>query len=74
MNENQWLYRERIITDPQILEGKPVIKGTHIAVELVLEELSYNPDINELLAIHSELTYDDVRACLAYAKNVIAGC
>src|SRR5262249_9580041 len=40
------------VTDPRILQGKPVVKGTRIAVDLVLEELSHNPDINELLAAH----------------------
>ena len=52
MKEDQRLYRERIVTDPRILAGKPVVKGTRIAVDLVLEELSHNPDIGELLAAH----------------------
>jgi uncharacterized protein (DUF433 family) len=45
MKEEQRLYQERIVTDPRILAGKPVVKGTRIAVDLVLEELSHNPDI-----------------------------
>lgn len=73
MKEDQRLYQERIITDPQILAGKPVVKGTRIAVDLVLEELSHNPDIAELLAAHPDLSRTDVQACLAYAKNVVTG-
>src|SRR5919108_2117274 len=73
MKEEQRLYQERIVTDPRILAGKPVVKGTRIAVDLVLEELSHNPDINELLAAHPDLTRTDVQACLAYAKDIVTG-
>ncbi len=73
MKEDQRLYRERIVTDPRILAGKPVVKGTRIAVDLVLEELSHNPDIGELLAAHPDLTRTDVQACLAYAKDMVTG-
>jgi uncharacterized protein (DUF433 family) len=73
MKEDQRLYQERIVTDPRILAGKPVAKGTRIAVELVLEELSHNPDIGELLAAHPDLTRTDVQACLAYAKYMVTG-
>jgi uncharacterized protein (DUF433 family) len=73
MKEDQRLYRERIVTDPRILAGKPVIKGTRIAVDLVLEELSHNPEINELLAAHPDLSRTDVQACLAYAKGIVTG-
>ena len=73
MKEDQRLYKERIVTDPRILAGKPVVKGTRIAVDLVLEELSHNPDIDELLAAHPDLTRTDVQACLAYARDVVTG-
>jgi uncharacterized protein (DUF433 family) len=66
-------YEERITADPRILGGKPVVRGTHIAVGLVLEELAHNPDINELLAAHPDLTRTDVEACLAYAKAMVTG-
>ena len=48
-------YQERITADPRILAGKPVVRGTRIAVDLVLEELAQNPDIDELLESDSEL-------------------
>ena len=64
---------ERIIADPRILAGKPVVRGTRIAVDLVLEELAQNPNIDELLAAHPDLTRTDVQACLAYAKALATG-
>jgi uncharacterized protein (DUF433 family) len=73
MKEDQPLYHERIIADPRILAGKPVVKGTRIAVDLVLEELAQNPAIEELLAAHPDLTRDDVQACLAYARAIVTG-
>jgi uncharacterized protein (DUF433 family) len=73
MKEEKQLYQERIVADPRILAGKPVVKGTRIGVDLVLEELSHNPDVNELLASHPDLTRTDVQACLAYAKDIVTG-
>jgi uncharacterized protein (DUF433 family) len=73
MKADPRLYQERIVADPRILAGKPVIKGTRIAVDLVLEELSHNADIDELLAAHPDLTRQDVQACLAYAQAIVTG-
>ena len=73
MKDEQQIYRQRIVADPRILAGKPVIKGTRIGVDLVLEELSQNPDITELLAAHPDLTRTDVQACLSYAKDIVSG-
>jgi uncharacterized protein (DUF433 family) len=66
-------YEDRIAADPKVLGGKPVVRGTRIAVSLVLEELAHNPDINELLAAHPDLTRTDVQACLSYAKAMVTG-
>jgi uncharacterized protein (DUF433 family) len=73
MKEDQRPYQERITADPRILAGKPVVRGTRIAVDLVLEELAQNPDIDELLAARPDLTRPDVQACLAYAKAMVTG-
>jgi uncharacterized protein (DUF433 family) len=59
---------ERIIVDPEILAGKPVIRGTRIAVELVLELLAAGQHEQEILANYPGLTRDDVLACLSYAS------
>src|SRR6266540_4070617 len=61
-------YMDRITTDPQVMVGKPVVKGTRIPVELVLAKLANNPDLDELFADYPELSRDDVRAVLAYAQ------
>ena len=73
MKEDPRLFKERITADPRILGGKPVVRGTRIAVSLVLEELAQNPDVEELLAAHPDLTRRDVQACLAYAKAMVTG-
>lgn len=57
----------RIIEDPARIAGKPVITGTRISVELVLEHLAHNPDLADLFGAYPHLTLDDVKAVLAYA-------
>ncbi len=71
MNKEQTLYHGRVITDPHILVGKPVVKGTRISVELVLEYLTHTPDLDELFADYPELTREDVKAVLAYAQAAV---
>lgn len=66
-------YTDRIVVDPQVLVGKPVVRGTRISVALVLNHLAENPDVAELFAAYPQLTVDDVRACLAYASAVVSG-
>ncbi|HEY3116338.1 MAG TPA: DUF433 domain-containing protein [Chloroflexota bacterium] len=65
-------YQQRILRDPKIMTGKPVVKGTRIPVERVLDQLAYKPDLGELFAMFPELTVEDVRACLAYARAMVA--
>lgn len=64
-------YHERIIQDPEVLVGKPVVRGTRISVELVLAKLADNPDLGELFADYPRLTIEDVKACLEYAKVLV---
>src|SRR3954453_19073303 len=73
MKEDPRPYGERITADPRILAAKPVVRGTRISVGLVLEELAQNPNIDELLAAHPDLTRTDVQARLAYAKAMVTG-
>ena len=65
--------QKRIVINPDILVGKPVVKGTRIPVELVLRHLAQNPDLTELFAAYPHLTLDDVKACLAYAQAMVEG-
>ena len=66
-------YLDRIIVDPEIMVGKPVIKGTRIPVEPILERLAQDLDTKELFADYPRLTEEDVRACLAYAEALVEG-
>ena len=66
-------YRDRIVVDPDIMAGKPVVRGTRIPVDLVLKRLSEDFDLRHLFAAHPRLTREDVQACLAYANQLVAG-
>jgi uncharacterized protein (DUF433 family) len=66
-------YQERIITNPGILAGKPIVRGTRIPVELVLGHLAQNPNLTDFFAAFPRLTVDDVKACLAYAQALVEG-
>ena len=63
--------QDRIVTDPQIMVGKPVVRGTRIPVEHVLGRLAENPELAELFAAYPELTREDVKACLHYAQTAV---
>ena len=71
MNKEQPTYTQRITQNPEIMVGKPVVKGTRIPVERVLAHLAHNPDLQDLFAAYPELTAEDVKACLAYAHDVV---
>ncbi len=64
-------WQERISLDPQVLAGKPVIKGTRIAVELVIELLGNGWSQEQILDSYPNITSEDIRACLAYASDVL---
>ncbi len=64
-------YEDHIVIDPEILLGKPVVKGTRIPVELVLEYLARNPNFDDLFADYPRLTMEDVKACFAYAQALV---
>lgn len=60
-----------ITSDPKVMMGKPVIAGTRITVEHILEELAQGSTIEELLESHPRLTREAVQAALAYALEVL---
>ena len=55
-----------------IMQGKPVIRGTRIPVELLLRKLSEGATIEDLLAAYPRLSADGVRAALVYAADIVA--
>ena len=70
MEYEQPIDADRIVRDPEILAGKPVVKGTRIPVAVVIDYLAQNPDFDELFADYPRLTMDDVKACLAHAGEL----
>lgn len=63
---------ERIVRDPAIMVGKPVIRGTRITVEHILRKLGNGVSPEEIIVAHPHLTLDDIRAALAFAADDIA--
>lgn len=64
-------WQDRIIIDPQVLVGKPIINGTRIAVEFVIDLLGRGWAQEQILKEYDHLTREDVLACLAYASDVL---
>jgi uncharacterized protein (DUF433 family) len=64
-------WQERIIVDPGILVGKPVVKGTRISVEFVIDLLARGWTHEQILREYGHLTSDDIQACLAYAREIL---
>ena len=65
------VHTDRIVIDPRILAGKPVIRGTRLAVEFILDLLSQGWSEQQLLSQYPGLTHDDVLACLGYASETL---
>ncbi len=63
---------ERIRFNPKIFGGKPIIRGLRISVEMILDLMSQGVSIQEILEDYPDLEVDDIRACLAYARAMIA--
>ena len=64
---------ERVETNPQVMFGKPVIRGTRITVEQILRELGEGAMPEEVVAAHPRLPLDGVRAVQAFAADYPAG-
>ena len=65
-------WKERITLDPEILVGKPTIKGTRISVELVIDLLANGAAYEEIIQSYPHLTRDDILACLHYAGATLS--
>jgi uncharacterized protein (DUF433 family) len=64
-------WQERIVADPGVLVGKPVIKGTRIAVELVIGLLARGWTSEQIIQQYDHITTEDIQACLEYAHELI---
>lgn len=60
---------ERIVLDPKVMTGKPVIRGTRLTVEYILNLLAHGGTEEEILEEYEGLSRDDIRACLLFATR-----
>jgi uncharacterized protein (DUF433 family) len=67
MKDQQLL--ERIALDPKVMVGKPVVKGTRLTVEYILNLLAHGATAAEILDEYNGLTHEDIRACLLFAHK-----
>ena len=61
----------RIVTNPDVMMGKPVVEGTRITVELILEKLSFGESVEQIVDAHPTLSREGVLAALKYAVDVL---
>ncbi len=64
-------WQERIVVDPAILVGKPVVRGTRLSVELIVDLLAQGWSEADVLRSYPMLTAEDIHACLKYASAVM---
>ena len=64
--ESKWIY-----SDPSVMMDKPVIKGTRITIELILEKLAAGESFEDLLEAHPQLTREAIHAALAFAAEAL---
>jgi uncharacterized protein (DUF433 family) len=64
-------WQSRIVIDPEILVGKPVIKGTRLAVEFIIDLLAQGWTETDILRNYPGVTRQDIQACLAYASTIL---
>jgi len=70
MEQKQLL--ERIVLNPKIMVGKPVIRGTRLTVQYILNLLAHGATVDEILQEYKGLTKEDILACLLYASETLA--
>jgi len=63
--------KKLIVSNPNVMMGKPVIAGTRITVELILEKLAAGETIEQILEAHPQLTREAIKAALAFAKEAL---
>lgn len=62
-------WQERIVVDPKVMVGKPIIKGTRLTVEFIIGLLAQGWSEAEIVRNYPGLTVQDIRACLAFASQ-----
>lgn len=62
-------WQDRVVVDPTVLVGKPVVKGTRLSVDFLIDLLAQGWTEPEILENYPGLTPEDIKACLAYASE-----
>lgn len=70
MNDQELL--KRIVCDPEIMVGKPTIKGTRLTVEFILNLLGHGSSFQEIIDEYAGLAPEDIQACLLFASHSMA--
>ena len=65
-------WQDRIVLDSKILTGKPVIRGTRMSVEFVVDLLGRGWTVDQILKEYDHLAPEDIQACLAYASQILS--
>jgi uncharacterized protein (DUF433 family) len=68
------MWKERIIIDPNVFEGKPIIKGTNVSVEYILELLAKGCSFDQILENCSQLKSEDIMATIQYSFEIADLC
>jgi uncharacterized protein (DUF433 family) len=63
--------RQRIVSTPGVMGGKPCVRGTRLTVRYIVGLLAHGATIGEILVDHPSLTEDDISACLLYAADML---
>ncbi|CAN5490656.1 MAG: DUF433 domain-containing protein [Actinomycetota bacterium] len=63
--------RDMIVSNPEVMMGKPVVRGTRITVEMILGKLSEGEPAGQIIEAHPRLTDEGVRAALAFARETL---
>ena len=67
------MQKKMIVSDPNIMMGKPVVVGTRITVELILDKLAAGETVEQILEAHPRLTHEGIQAAIAFAADVLKG-
>lgn len=65
--------RKKIVVDPRVMVGKPVIRGTRIPVDAVIKRMADGLTIEDILADYPNLKRDDIKAALQYSIDILTG-
>jgi len=66
-------YINRIVVNPRIMVGKPIIKGTRITVEAIVRRAAEGMTFDEILKDYPYITKEDIKSALLYAESLVAG-